>query len=481
VRANYPGFGVFTGGLYSGFEIDLSKMIAQRMQVVPDFKIVTPADRIATLVAGDVDAVIATMTDSVTRNQQIDFVRPHYFGSHTAIMGPKRLALARKEDLFGRTVCVPVGAASNVEISRQHAPVLLYDTPRQLIDALRLGTCTLAAHDNTLWAAAMADRYMSTRFEEKVGFEDAGWGIGLRKESGSAFANLLALIVLDFHRTGVIQDLAAKHHVPVDYARKMTELWSQPHCISPEGTPLAACMAPPQDDVEVPTHFAPSVRRFQTWVQTHLGIAVSFPMLVGQENFEKFKNGLVFTLVLVAGAITTTLIIALVFQFGLRRGVLPVVIVSKVLTSVFRASPAILLLLLGYYCLAYFYRYDTATAIGTAILAIGLSNGCFAGVAIADAAASLGDRSQRVPLIAALRLASTQIVAFVVNAARASPVAAFIGTPELLNTLNDVASVSSERHTTYIILLLYYVTIIVAVVGLSKLALRLMAPQETRS
>jgi ABC-type amino acid transport system permease subunit len=69
--------------------------------------------------------------------------------------------------------------------------------------------------------------------------------------------------------------------------------------------------------------------------------------------------------------------------------------------------------------------------------------------------------------VALLMRARTQIIAFVINATRASAVAAFIGTPEMLNTLNDIASVSGERNTTFIILLLFYLAVIWSVVSLA--------------
>jgi ABC-type amino acid transport system permease subunit len=66
----------------------------------------------------------------------------------------------------------------------------------------------------------------------------------------------------------------------------------------------------------------------------------------------------------------------------------------------------------------------------------------------------------------ALGRAATQIVAFLVNAAKGSPVASFIGAPELLSALTDITSFSSGRATTYTLLLIFYTAVVMIVVWL---------------
>jgi ABC-type amino acid transport system permease subunit len=64
-----------------------------------------------------------------------------------------------------------------------------------------------------------------------------------------------------------------------------------------------------------------------------------------------------------------------------------------------------------------------------------------------------------------------------VNAARASAVASFIGTPELLTALTDIASVTTERRTTFAILLVFYLAIVMMVVWLAGILTRHFATQ----
>jgi ABC-type amino acid transport system permease subunit len=62
----------------------------------------------------------------------------------------------------------------------------------------------------------------------------------------------------------------------------------------------------------------------------------------------------------------------------------------------------------------------------------------------------------------------TQIVAFLINAAKGTPIASFIGAPELLSALTDITSFSSGRATTYTMLLVFYTAVVIAVVWLCR-------------
>ena len=66
----------------------------------------------------------------------------------------------------------------------------------------------------------------------------------------------------------------------------------------------------------------------------------------------------------------------------------------------------------------------------------------------------------------ALGRSATQIVAFLVNATKGTPIASFIGAPELLSALTDITSFSSGRATTYSLLLVFYTVVVMIVVWL---------------
>jgi len=476
VRNDYKSFGLQTAGGYSGFEIDLAQRIAERLGVRLMLVAVTPANRIPQLASGNVDAVIATMGHTVSRDRQIDFVRPQYYAAPTAVVGPRTLAVAGWSDIAGRTVCVPMGNFSNVVLGEHNARLMIFDGPEHLLDALRLNICSLVAHDRSLLAANVtgpeADPDLAQRFEEKFTFNSVPWGIGIARSDSNRLDRVLGLIVAGMHGSGALVASAHANHVDDEFLRQQQRLWSGPDCLQADGTFLRTCLQDPVDVDEKPTAIAPAVTRFEAWLTRQTGWSVSFPMFKGEESLELFEAGIVNSIVLVAGAIAATLGIALLFQYGLRSRSTVVRSLTQAVVTVLQCSPVIMLLVLGYLVVTELLQFSTSVALLTAIVVIGLSNGSYAAAAIAEAAAALEPGTR---LATVLRLASTQITLFVVNAARASAVASFIGAPELLTALTDITSFTSERVTTYVILLVFYMAIVMAVVGLSDAVRRRFA------
>jgi ABC-type arginine/histidine transport system permease subunit len=111
-------------------------------------------------------------------------------------------------------------------------------------------------------------------------------------------------------------------------------------------------------------------------------------------------------------------------------------------------------------------------ALAASILALGLSNGSNAGQAVSEAVISLHHEGREKGMTLfrhALGRSATSIVSFLVNAAKGTPIASFIGAPELLSALTDITSFSSGRVTTYCLLLVFYTLVVMVVVWLCGL------------
>jgi len=480
VRNNYPGFGVQEGVLFRGFDIDVATRIAQRLNARMEPVVVTPANRIASLADDSVDAVIATMGHSMTRDSQINFVRPHYFASSTAVVGLRALPVPKADALAGRTVCVPQGSASNTMLAEQGARLMIFDQPRHLLDALLFNRCSLVAHDDIFFTESMLDSAFAARFEQKLTLAPLPWGIGLSRRSTSRTRRLLALLITDFHRSGVLIDIAHHNQTADAFLIQQQARWLDPQCILSSGDPAPDCLLEPIRDIEEPTEMTPYVVAVETWLHQRFDVTVTFPMLKGRDSLALFKQGIVNTLILVAGAICATLLFAHLIQIGLRDPRWWVSLPVRWSTRLLQSSPIVLLFILGYFIVTAVLSYSPVVALCTSIVVIGLPNGAFAGSAMSDAARTLviETGSTQPPLSAIIRRSATQITSFVVNAARASAGASFIGTPELLNVLTDIASVTTERRTTYGILLVVYVSIVMIVVFVSGIVARRIGARE---
>ncbi|CAN0589011.1 unnamed protein product [Ectocarpus sp. 12 AP-2014] len=150
----------------------------------------------------------------------------------------------------------------------------------------------------------------------------------------------------------------------------------------------------------------------------------------------------------------------------------PVRLLAWLMVVTLQSSPVLLTLVVVTAVAHAMFTYSAVVALGAAIVALGLMNGCNAGQAIGEAAASLRrerglGRGLTMPLFgAAISRSLTQLLSFLVNAAKGTPVASFTGAPELLAALTDITSFASGRIATYTIVLVFYMAVVWFVVWL---------------
>ncbi|MFN8079620.1 MAG: glutamate ABC transporter substrate-binding protein [Kineosporiaceae bacterium] len=109
--------------VFAGFDIEIARLVANKLGVNLRFKVITTADRIAQLKkevsAGGVDLVARAFTMNCARWKDISFSQV-YFLAHQGLMVPASSTLAKlagqpdkvKQALSGETVCAPKGSTS---------------------------------------------------------------------------------------------------------------------------------------------------------------------------------------------------------------------------------------------------------------------------------------------------------------------------------------------------------------------------------
>jgi len=467
VRTNYRLFGELHGSEFKGFEIDLARLIAKHLGVQAHFEGVTAANRIEKLLADDVDMILATMAHTLTRDAIVHFILPHYYASPTVLVGAKKDNITQWSDLQGKSVCVPLGNFSNIVFSANQVRLLIYDRPDRMIDALRLGACSIIAHDKSLLQAnvfgPLAPKDLSARFEEKLSSHDVPWGIGIRKSAKDDLGVALSLIMAELHRSGALESLAHKHFLHIDFLEEQRNIFSNTNCLSQHQL-NPTCLGEPADVTDKPTFIAHTVNKFEDWMKSSADLSLKFPMLSGKSASSLFITGLGFSLLLVGGAIFTTLMFALLFFQLLRSKFVGIRIGGHIVVQFFQNSPIILLLVLGYLVITFFTSYSPLLAVVVSIIVIGLNNGANGCSAMYDKASISGPETRTLDIAKKTR---TQLRAAVVNATKASPIAAFIGAPEMLSVLTDITSFSGERTTTFLMVSIFYLTLVQMVIVVS--------------
>jgi ABC-type amino acid transport substrate-binding protein/ABC-type amino acid transport system permease subunit len=475
VREYYPLFATREGGVRQGYEVDVAKAIGKRLGVDVDFTRVNAASRIPLIADDRIDLVIATMGHNTQRDGQVRFIRPHYYQSETTVVGPRAALIADQTDLPGRTVCVTIGNGSNAELVSFGARLMLFDEAGVLPDRLMDGTCTLAAQDDSFFAYYFTDSAFNERFFQKFGFSQVPWGMAVARQGSDRLARALDLMSQIFHRDGVFLGIAHAHRIGTGFLEHQKTVWNGPQCNTSTGSTNPACVLAPLSAELAPTSFAGGVKAFEAWVERHADIELSLPMLTTASAWSMFKEGVINSLILIAGALAATLAFALLFGAAMAAHSAMLRWPARAVTVVLQSSPIVLTLVIAAAIARALFPFSDAVALGASIAALGLSNGSNAGQAISEAMVSLehehgaGAFGWPTRFGRALSRSATQIVAFLVNAAKGSPIASFIGAPELLSALTDITSFSSGRVTTYTLLLVFYVAVVMVVVWLCGL------------
>ncbi|MCW5736558.1 MAG: transporter substrate-binding domain-containing protein [Enhydrobacter sp.] len=469
VRAYYPLFGMRDGTDYEGYEPDVARAIAQRLGVEHEFVRVNAASRIPLLAEDRVDFVIATMGHNTQRDGQVRFIRPHYYQSETVLVGPKALPIRDWQDVAARTICVTVGNGSNAELVSRKARLMLFDEAGVLPERLKDKTCTLAAQDDSFFAFYFIEPAFAATFEQKMGFAQVPWGMAVARTGSDKLARALDLLSQIFHRDGVFLEIARKHRIGTAFLENQMKVWQRPECNTADGSTNRACILPALHASLQPTQFADRVNAFEGWFEGKFGLDLTLPMLKTVPALSLFLNGVVNSLILIAGALVATLGFAILFGFALGSEWRLLRWPARLVTVVLQSSPIVLTLVIAAVLANAIVPYSSAVALAASILALGLSNGSNAGQAVSEAVVSLhheGRHTGRELFVHALGRSATSIVSFLVNAAKGTPIASFIGAPELLSALTDITSFSSGRATTYCLLLVFYTLVVMIVVWL---------------
>lgn len=470
VRSDYRSMSVRDGVEFVGYEADLAKLVAKRLGVQPIFIVVNPATRIEKLLNGEIDLVLATMSHTSARDKIIYFIKPHYYSSPSSVFGPSRISVSNLNDLRTQTVCVPLNTFFSTVLAENNVKMMIYDKADRLIDAVRQKNCTFVAHDRSFLRATFQSRHTPPELEnllsEKMSFLDVPTGMGVKNEDKS-LGIAIGQIIAEFHQSGVLIASARHHDVDPEYLIKQNQLWSSPQCAPTiEGLP-DGCLGSAADLSDKPTLISNGVKTFESWLNKSLGIDFSMPMLTGKIALKLFLSGLGVSIVICFGGIALTLLFAVIFFSLMRSSNSLKASLSYGITLVFQNTPIILLFVVFAILLNIIGSFTPTQTILMSALVIGISNGANAAVAMRDTFRALPDQAVKTIKII-FSLTFVQIRSCLINAAKGSPIASFVGTPELLSVMTNITAFTGTRTSSYVFMAIFYLLSIQVVMYLSN-------------
>jgi glutamate transport system substrate-binding protein len=187
VKADQPGLGLQTGTTYSGFDIEIGKILAKGLGVdagAIEWKTTVSANREPFIQQGQVDLVVATYTINDDRKKVVNFGGP-YFVAGQDLLVPTASTITGPETLAGKKVCSVTGStpAKRIQTDYKDAKLQQFDTYSKCVTALAGGQVDAVTTDDIILAGyASQDQYAGKFKVVGKKFSEEPYGIGLKKD-----------------------------------------------------------------------------------------------------------------------------------------------------------------------------------------------------------------------------------------------------------------------------------------------------------
>lgn len=209
VPQDFPPFGsVGTDMQPRGYDIDMAKLIADKLKVKLELVPVSSANRVPYLQTKKVDLVISSLGKNPDREKVIDF-SDAYAPFYNGVFAPADQKIASAADLAGKSVGVTRGAIEDLELTKiapASAEIKRYEDNNGTISAFLSGQVTAIATGNVV-AAAILERNPPKRPEVKFLIKNSPCYIGLDKGEPALMAKVNA-IVADAKKDGSLNAIA---------------------------------------------------------------------------------------------------------------------------------------------------------------------------------------------------------------------------------------------------------------------------------
>ncbi len=197
-------------GNYAGFDIELMEEIGRRMNLEIEWQDIAFDGLIGSLQTGKIDAIIAAMSATPERQQQVDFTQPYFIGADAIILAEDSdIVINRNEDMAGYRVGVQTGTIQETWIEDNiEVELFRYERAEQAIMDLQSGRIDIVA----------MDYYAATSFVNRGGLtvalrtQFAGQHMAIAVQKGNTeLRDQLDSMIDELQAEGFVDQLALKY------------------------------------------------------------------------------------------------------------------------------------------------------------------------------------------------------------------------------------------------------------------------------
>jgi len=195
VPTDYPPFGFVGPDMKAqGMDIDMAKLLADKLGVTVELVPVTAPNRIPILQTGKSDLTISSLGKTAERAKVIDFSIA-YVPFFDAIFGAKSTQATTYDDLSGKVIAVTRGSTQDRELQElaPQAIIKRFEDNNSTISAFLSGQTEMFA-SGTPVAAALVQRNPKLDLELKVVLANAPCYVGIRKDQPRLLARINDII-----------------------------------------------------------------------------------------------------------------------------------------------------------------------------------------------------------------------------------------------------------------------------------------------
>lgn len=180
-------------GLYSGFDIEIARMMAASLGFDPKtirFRTIASANRETALQNGQIDYYVGTYTINEMRKKLVGFAGPYFMAGQSLLVRTDERDINGPQDLAGRTVCSAAGSTPYQRIAADYPKAILvsYDTYSICVDNLLTYQVDAVTTDDAILLGFAAKAPKELKVVGKP-FSEEPYGIGVpRSDNALRFA-----------------------------------------------------------------------------------------------------------------------------------------------------------------------------------------------------------------------------------------------------------------------------------------------------
>ncbi|WP_330241486.1 glutamate ABC transporter substrate-binding protein [Streptomyces sp. NBC_00525] len=170
-------------GVYSGFDIEIARMLSASLGFAPDtirFRTIASANRETALQNGQIDYYVGTYTINDMRKKLVGFAGPYYMAGQGLLVRTDENDIHGPQDLAGKTVCSAAGSTPYQRIAADYpkAELVAYDTYSICVDNLLTYQVDVVTTDDAILLGFAAKAPDEMKVVGKP-FSEEPYGIGV--------------------------------------------------------------------------------------------------------------------------------------------------------------------------------------------------------------------------------------------------------------------------------------------------------------